>query len=289
MNFKKIGQIVNGQDGAIWDHYLFRFKSDGFCFVYDLNDLKLDGKNDAELREIATFRLDKSEMLAPHSNAVMFGNEYYEPGDAFPLLYSNIYNNYYRAVNLEGLCCVYRLQKDGSSFTTTLVQLIQIGFTEDKQLWRSLREGGDVRPYGNFAIDREKGIYYAFTMRDSYHTTRYFSFALPKSGDGVMDEAYGVKKVTLNPSNILDYFDCDYHHFLQGACTHNGKIYSLEGFSEDVNNPAALRIISPQDKRQDVYVMLADYGINIEPELIDFMGDTCYYADCFGNLYIIEF
>ena len=190
---------------------------------------------------------------------------------------------------LEGLCCVYRLQKDGNTFTTTLVQLIQIGFTEDKRLWRSLREEGDVRPYGNFTIDREKGIYYAFTMRDSYNTTRYFSFPLPKKSDGVMDEAYGVKKVTLMPSDILDYFDCDYHQYIQGACIHHGKIYSLEGFTESVNHPAALRIISPEDKRQEAYVLLASYGLNIEPELIDFMGDTCYYADYVGNLYIIEF
>ncbi len=181
IKFQKIGQIVRGQDGAIWDHYLFRFRINGACHVYDLDDIKVDADPDAQLPEIATFRLDKCEQLAPHSNAVMFGNEYYAPEDEFPLLYCNIYNNYKKAENrLEGLCCVYRLQKDGNSFTATLVQLIQIGFVTDKGLWLSEREDGDARPYGNFTIDRERGIYYAYVMRDSYRTTRYFSFAPQK-------------------------------------------------------------------------------------------------------------
>ena len=290
MNFRKIGQIVKGQDGAIWDHYLFRFKISGACYVYDLNDLKPSAEQDGLLQEIATFRLDKCEQLAPHSNAVMFGNEYYAPNDEFPLLYCNIYNNYKKAENrLEGFCCVYRLQRDGNTFATTLIQLIQIGFTDDKQLWLSEREDGDARPYGNFTIDREKGIYYAYTMRDSYHTTRYFSFTLPKSSDGETDETYNVRKVILTPNDILGWFDCDYHHFVQGACTHKGKIYSLEGFTDNVNNPAALRIVLPDEKRQERCFMLKDYIIDVEPELIDFMGDVCYYADCCGNLYIVEF
>lgn len=288
MNFKKIGRIVKGQDGAIWDHYLFRFKISGACFVYDLNDLH--EKEDGELQEFATFRLDKSDILAPHSNAVMFGNEYYDPTDTYPLLYCNVYNNYKKAEDRrEGLCCVYRLQQNGTAFTATLVQLIQIGFVNDHALWLSEREDGDARPYGNFTIDREKGIYYAFTMRDSYHTTRYFSFSLPRCRDGEMDNMYGVRKVTLTPADILDYFDCDYHHFVQGACTHNGEIYSLEGFTENVNNPAAFRLISPAEKAQKQCVMLADHNVDVEPELIDFRGDICYFADCYGNLYNIEF
>ena len=28
-----------------------------------------------------------------------------------------------------------------------------------------------------------------------------------------------------------------------------------------------------------------DYGLNIEPEMIDFEGDTCYYTDHNGNVY----
>lgn len=126
-------------------------------------------------------------------------------------------------------------------------------------------------------------------MRDGYHTTRYFSFRLSQCREGKIDETYNVRKVILIPDDILNYFDCDYHHFVQGGGTHEGKIYPLEGFTENVNNPAALRIILPDDKRQEQCFMLADYGVDVEPEFIDFMGDVCYHADCYGNLYIVDF
>lgn len=27
----------------------------------------------------------------------------------------------------------------------------------------------------------------------------------------------------------------------------------------------------------------------VEPELIDFAGDTCYYSDGYGSLYVLDF
>ena len=35
------------------------------------------------------------------------------------------------------------------------------------------------------------------------------------------------------------------------------------------------------------YKEFKDLGTNIEPELIDFDGENCYYSDHFGNLYKI--
>ncbi len=66
---------------------------------------------------------------------------------------------------------------------------------------------------------------------------------LHEKADGVTDDTYGVRKVTLNPA----------------------------------------------EKAQKRCVMLADHNIDIEPELIDFMGDVCYFADCYGTPYNIEF
>ena len=34
---------------------------------------------------------------------------------------------------------------------------------------------------------------------------------------------------------------------------------------------------------------MGDHGLTIEPELIDFAGNTCWYCDNKGNLYTIEF
>ena len=84
MKMNKIGKIAGGQDGAIWGDLLFRFQNHGGCYVYDLNNLE----------ELARFRLDGTDAWMPHSNAVMFGSEYFAEGDEFPLLYTNVYNTY---------------------------------------------------------------------------------------------------------------------------------------------------------------------------------------------------
>jgi hypothetical protein len=280
MKITKIATIAAGQDGAIWNGLLFRFENRGLCHVYDLHR---EG-----VPEIAAFALDRSPEFAPHSNSVAFGCRYFDPQDEFPLLYSNIYNNYAGSADrMVGVTCVYRLQRAGEGFASTLVQLIRIGFTEDSH-WCS--EGvADIRPYGNCAIDREKALYYAFTMRDGEQTTRYFAFDLPQPGAGKPDADLGVPVVELSLEDVRESFDCPYHRFLQGACAHKGMIYSLEGFTADGPNPPAMRIIDPAAKTQLCYEVFGNYGLTLEPELIDFDGETCIYGDCKGNLYTIEF
>lgn len=288
MNIKQIAKICGDQDGAIWNNFLFRFNSKGRCKVYNLDELR--GKTEIfDMTEVDEFVLDRAEEICPHCNAVMFGNEYYAPQDEFPLLYSNIYNNYAKEENkLKGVCLVYRLQKDGDKFATTLVQMIEIGFVENTEHWKS-EKIEDFRPFGNFTIDREKSIYYAFNMRDEVRKTRYFAFDLPKVNDGETDEKFGIKKVVLGLEDIKDYFDCEYHVCIQGACCHNGKIYSAEGFSSKIGKPPVLRIINPETKVQEMKVAFNDFGIDTEAEVVDFYDGVCYYSDAHGNLYIIEF
>lgn len=287
MNFKHIATMTSGQDGAIFGSLLFRFNVKGEGHVYDLAMIDLSAEPTA-LEPIATFTLDRIEDMVPHSNAVMFGTEYVEEGDEFPLLYSNVYNNYKKSEDRrEGQCCVYRLERAGESFKTTLVQVIEIGFIKDSALWCS--EGvEDVRPYGNFTIDRERGLYWAFVMRDGTKATRYFSFRLPKLSDGVWDETLGVRRVTLHPYDILSQFDCPYHDYVQGACCHRGKIYSVEGFHADGKHPPAMRVIDTVAGVQESYIDLVAHNCLIEPECIDFIGEDCYYSDAHGALYLVE-
>ena len=54
-------------------------------------------------------------------------------------------------------------------------------------------------------------------------------------------------------------------------------------------NPPVMRIIDVNEKKQVCFVKFADFGLIVEPELIDFYNDVCYYGDNHGNLYIIEF
>lgn len=282
MKIKPICEIARGQDGAIFGGYLFRLDGKGFCSVYRIEELAKSAL------PVSTFYLEKADIIAPHSNSVAFGNEFFDEEDEFPLLYTNIYNNYAKAEDrMKGVTCVYRLQRNGSDFCTTLVQLIGIGFCED-DIWKSSEE--DFRPYGNFAIDREKSLYYAFTMRDADQITRYFAFPLPKVTDGVYDEKFGVRRAVLKKEDILHHFDCEYHRFMQGACLHDGKIYSLEGFTTETPTALpALRIIDPEKRGQACFVDFPACGLTREPELIDFEDGICYYADQDGHLYELIF
>ena len=286
MNVTRIAVTKGGQDGAIYGGYLFRFDHKGLCRVYSMDQLLLNGSEPAQ--SIAEFTLDKADEIAPHSNAVVFGSEFYAKEDEFPLLYTNIYNNYANTENeLCGVCCVYRLTRNGTTFTTKLVQLIEIGFTDEKGLWRSDGEINDVRPYGNFVIDTTNCVLYTFVMRDGDRSTRYFSFSLPKLLDGAYDPVYGVRKVRLMPKDVINSFDVPYHNYIQGACFFDGKIYSVEGFNEKIH--PALRIIDPTMKKQTYFFDFCESGYSTEAEFIDFYNASCIYGDAHGNYYVIDF
>lgn len=289
MKIRNISKIKDGrQDGAISNGYLFSFNHRGECTVYEIKSIECMKEGEAEI--FSEFVLDKNDVVSPHSNSVAFGNEYYDENDEFPLLYTNIYNNYANCDDkLKGVCLVYRLQRFDRNFVTTLVQIIEIGFVENDKLWKSYGEKEDVRPYGNFVIDKENSIYYGFTMRDNSHSTRVFSFKLPKVNQGEFCTEYNVKKVTLQEKDILNWFDYDYQHYMQGACCHKGKIYSLEGFTESIDNPPAFRIIDTELKKQVCFKEFKELGTEIEPEMIDFENDICYYIDHNGNVYKLFF
>ena len=281
MRIIPIGKLHGHQDGAVYNGYIFHFNNTGKCFVYDINNLSDNSER------VCEFILDKSELIVPHCNSVSFGNEKYCGSDEFPLLYGNIYNNYAKSENqLKGVTCVYRIERNGNEFKSTLVQLIEIGFCED-ELWKS---ENDARPYGNFVIDNQNGEYIAFTMRTGDKRTRYFGFDLPKLNDGQMDLKYGVNRVVLNKEDIKYSFDADYQNFMQGATLKDGIVYTLEGFNADYPSaPPALRLVDIKAQKDIAYYNFTDYGLKIETELIDFVGETCYYADDSGNLFILEF
>ncbi|MBR7117585.1 MAG: hypothetical protein IKC87_07765 [Clostridia bacterium] len=285
INIKPICKMTGGQDGAIYGEHLFRFGSRGHGYAYDIGAL---GVEYSELSPIAEFELDGCDVIAPHSNSVVFGAEKFSEDDEFPLLYSNVYNNYAKCKDkLVGTTCVYRIMRDGDGFSTKLVQLIEIGFTNDRALWRSSGDVEDVRPYGNFVIDRDKGLYIAFVMRDYDHNTRYFAFDLPRLSDGTFDESYGVNRVVLTADDIKWYFDTPYHNYIQGATCHEGRVYSVEGFHESIH--PAIRVID-LDKREQV--LHHDFFLSGQPheaEFIDFYRGRCIYSDAHGNTFELTF
>ncbi len=274
---KKLSAIRYGQDGVIKSGLIFRMEMDGMCYVFHAETFA----------PVAEFPLDKRELICPHSNAVCFGADYYEEGDEFPLLYTNIYNNYERKPERhEGTVCVYRITRDGDGFASQLVQVIEVGFMKTS-LWSS-ENGPDVRPFGNFVIDEKGRELVGFTMRDEARKTRFFRFQLPDFKAGELDEAYGVNKLTLTEADVIDYFDIEYMHYMQGATCYDGYIYSSEGFDQEIN-PARLRIIDIKGGREVLNVNLRAMGFPREAELIDVYEGKTYYSDNHGDLFAVEF
>lgn len=287
MKLKQVAQMRSGQDGAFFGDFMFRFDARGNGTVYDARVLDAADGVIADLPVIARFSMNAGDAVIPHCNAVVFGCEYAAEGDEFPLLYANVYNNCAKEENRrEGTCCVYRLQRSGTEFSVTLVQMIRVGFVHTP-LWKSDGDIQDVRPYGNFVIDREKRLLHAFTMRDAQRVTRYFTFPLPRLSEGETDPQTGVRTVVLTESDLLDSFDTEYHLFIQGACCEGGRIYSSEGFNEKVH--PSLRVIDPAEKKQLLHVDLTTLGEVGEAEWIDFRGGRCCYSDGDGKVFLVDF
>ncbi len=277
MKFTYLFDTFVAQDGAIYRDELFRFDAFGNCRVYSLSGKK----------ETARFRLPRLDEWKPHCNAVCFGTDMYDENDEFPLLYTNIYNNYSKCPDRrEGILCVYRIKREGDGFSAELIGVISIGFTEDTSLWKSIEGTGDVRPYGNFVIDREKKKLYAFVMRDKEQITRYFVFDIPKITDGKMQN--GIYYITLEEKDIIDRFDTPYTRYMQGACAKDGIIYAVEGFAPG-ENPARMQSIDMEKKSVVLDVMLEHFGLPNEPEFIETRGEELYYSDATGKLYRVDF
>ena len=285
MKITHIASIKGGQDGAIHGDLLFRFTTKGEGLVYDLSGIDF-GSEVKRLVPIAGFALDGRDLICPHSNSVVFGTEYFAEGDEFPLLFSNVYNNYAKEQEKRvGVCCVYRISRDGNAFRSTLIGTVEIGFTDDRSLWRSAGDVSDVRPYGNFVIDRKRKLYYAYVMQDGEKRTAFFSFDMPSVRSAPISEN-GLRRIILKKEDIRERFLTPYQNYMQGSVCHNGKILVVEGFHERIH--PALRIIDTETRSEELFLDLFEAGFIHEPELIDFYGEKCIYGDAVGNLFLAE-
>jgi len=270
------------QDGAAYGNYLFRFANNGEYSVYAL---------DNSFETVFSGLLDQADYLVPHSNAVFFGTKKYSAEDEFPLLYCNIYNTYKNETDKkEGLLCVYRVLREGNTFTTELVQLIRIGFVSERGVWRS-KTGTDERPYGNFVCDEATGTLYAFVPADVDKVTRLFAFDMPDVSKSTEQMIVGRKKIgalVLSKDDIKDSVDLVYIAYPQGATVIDGILYSLEGFdtSSTTKSLPYLKAFSIASKQLICDIPLAKCGLTSEPELITgTSGNGILFSDITGAVY----
>jgi hypothetical protein len=283
-NVFEIGAANNGpwQEGAISGGNLFVLNHAGQGAVFSLD----------KKEQIGSFTLDKRAALNPHANSVVFSSTYYEEGDKYPLMYVNVYNNYaHQRERFRGYCMVYRILEDKSGFSTKLVQVINIGFTEDLNMWKSLENNGDVCGYGNFVVDTDNNKLYAFVMRDANKTTRFFEFDLPQIADGEKNLRYGCNLVTLEADDIKNQFDTEYFEYIQGCDYLNGMILSAEGLGYGAAGNVTLRLVDLKTQRVIKAYDPTTAGLYNEPEVIAVDPDTkkVYFSGSDGQLRQLNF
>ena len=246
-----------GQDSAIAsDGNIMSFDSNGYYKVFNISGEQIKG----------TTALDMQATIAPHANCVFFGTEKYDEDDTYPLVYANAYNN----TSLpKGALYAYRLKND---LTTELKQTIVVGFTTEN-IWTG--GGYNTRPYGNFLMDTDNGKLYAYTMIDNLNVTRFFRFSMPELSDGAT--------VTLQESDIEEYFDVPYFYFIQGGCYWNGKIYASCGFTAD---DCKLHVVDLSAKQEVSVIPLG--GFCTEPETVFVYKNELYLSSVF-KLYKLQF
>ena len=218
---------------------------------------------------------------------VAFNNEYPEysitySGDILHV-YSNVYNTYASAEDKHiGECCVYEVS---GLWSNSLAQVIRIGFVDNLECWPAATE---TRPYGNFVVDKENGWLYAFVMYSSKKLTYWYKFDLPEISEGVWNESYQCPVITLMAEDILDSWTTPLQNYVQGACVHNGLIWSTEGFTATSGtNVARMRVIDPAKKVQIAVFNFYSDADPVEPEFIDFYNGKCYYGSV-KQMYLLE-
>ena len=272
---ESVGTLSVPQDAAIYNGKIFVPNTSGSCTVYELSSRN----------KLGTFTFDKTSAIVPHGNTACFGNTFYQESDKYPLLYVSLWN---RSETTKGTCCVYRITEDETgTFSSTLVQVIKIGFVDNETLWTP---SGSTRPYGTFVVDTDNSKLYVAVTRDVDAKTRYFEFAIPALAAGTANETYGCNVVTLTENDIVRRFDSDFTNYQQGITYHDGKIYATAGFVRQ-SVPAALYIVDLATATTTDSYTLQDYSLSSQPCWIsaDPATGNIYYGSDNGNMYLLKF
>lgn len=254
-------ELANLQGGAIYDGKLFVGDANGTVYI----------KNAATGAAVQTMALDKKDTIKPHSNAVTISTR---NGGCY--LYTNIYSNYKSETDRHiGECCVYSMTEDGGAWSNTLVQVVKIGFIDDTDYWPATTE---ERPYGNFIVDNENNCLYAYVLSTALNKIQWHKFDLPAVTAGTANDTYGCPVCTLETSAILASWTTPFTQYIQDGCVHDGLIYSVAG-ADGKWGTAQMQVIDPDQKAVVATFSFYTDDNAVEPELIAFDGDTCYYGD----------
>lgn len=261
--------LANMQDGDIYGGKLFVEDANGTVYIKDA----------ATGTAIQTMALDKRDVIKPHGNTVCISTR-----DSALHLYTNIYNNYKSETDRHvAECCVYRLTESGGTWSNALTQIIKVGFTENSDYWPASTE---ALIWGNFVVDDVNNLLYVYVLNSALNKIQWYKFALPAVTEGTTNSTYGCPVCTLETSAILDSWVTPYTQYIQGGCVHDGLIYQVAGADKSYGT-AQMQVISPTKKAVVATFSFYQDDNAVEPELIAFDGDTCYYSDI-QNMYRLD-
>lgn len=255
------------QDGYLFDNKLLVVDADagGYFKIYNFpgGDLAYQMK------------LDKYSINAAHGNSVMkriINNTHY--------CYANIYNAYTNA--RFGELCVYEI--NDASQTNTLVQFIKLGFAGDGIHWPA-STSESMRPYGNFILDLDHDLLYAYTVYGQNASSGYmqwYKMRLPAVTEGTYSETYQTNTVIISADEILDTWQTEFQSIPQGATYYNNLLWCTSGSG---GSDVKIRVVDPEQKRQIGKININDFTSH-EAELIDFKEGVLYYGSA-TELYVI--
>lgn len=207
-----------------------------------------------------------------HCNQSFFGNQFYQSGDAFPLVYITVNNNGSVA---GGYLEAYRIvptmgSTDYSSFTITLVQTITLPLMSDSNALGN----------ANFAFDERSGFLYTYSRNnrsaaDNYLRLRITKWSMPKLSQG---------NVVFSDNDILDSWETGtIAENNQGAAIKNHLLFIFRGGGG--LGYVYVQVFDLTEKSTVAIIDLYKDGFTMEPEGVFFWGNTL----CTTNTTIYRF
>ncbi len=252
-------KVIRHQSASSYGDYLVVVTDS----VAKLQLYNLKTKKSACVIQHKPYKDPKKGNFVYHSNNCSFGKKKYANDDFFPLLYVSHRENFEN----RGVLQVFRIipyhvknKDEFDSISVSLVQTIFYPVASDKNSlgspWTIISEDGD-KMYTYSRNNRRKA--------KNHGACKISEFQIPEVGDSV---------VFLSENDIKTSFNARFIAFnAQGGCTHNGKLYILQGVPG--KSEVLLRIVDLQKKKLLKSVDLEELGLNEEPE-------GCFIYD--GNL-----
>lgn len=243
-----------GQGACCYGGYLFQF--------FNTNN-KIDIYRMSTKTKVQQITLTAVQTY--HCNNANFGNEYYDEGDTFPLLYVSMENA------SEHKALVYRVTVTGGVFAVTLVQTITFPTPSNDFLW-----------YPNAFIDCERSKMIIAGLGNNPWSSGtnniliYKTFPLPTLSDG---------DTTLDISDLEDTFMASGYPTTQGGFILNGRLYQVLG------GPTNARMIAVdlQGHKVASEIDLVGDGLAIEPEGCFVDDDAIHINFVNGKIYKLKF